>query len=555
MNRKIIPLILIGLLVFSTLALANTSISTSTSSLILSNTNNMGSFLVSNDGTDEVELSYDPSLTIEQNGNIATFNLASNDSSILSGGSQAQIDVEFTGNTQDFSFGTHSVSSTITATNTSDNTLTSTQDVDLRFESTFCDSGSAGGSISLDIDVENEDGHDDQWRLLDNVIIEVDVENDGSQDLDDVVVEIGLFDSQGNDFSDDLDFNDDDDEKRDLGDIDDGDEERMVFNFRVPADFDDGNYKLAIKAYSDDDGESNQCTDRSTDLSNNFYEEIEIERESDDENFIVIENLVYPTDNVLCGESFTIDMDVFNIGDEGDENQIKVELYNNELDLYMENIIREDLEEGDDAHVSFTVDLSQGLENKYYQFKLKTYYNYRSSSDHYRTESEETWTAPISVSNCISNSLLTGNAFLTASLDSEVLPGEELLVSSSITNQDSELKTFVLEAANYDSWAELRSITPTLVTLEAGETKSIDFVFKLSEKTEGLQSFTMQARNALDNSLAEEIEIEVKVAEKEKGLFGKLFEGKDGNLIWLIGAINVILILLIIMVATRLSRK
>ena len=57
-----------------------------------------------------------------------------------------------------------------------------------------------------------------------------------------------------------------DEEKIDLGRLNDGDEETVIFTFRVPPDFDAGSYKLAVKAYSDasNSGENLECTEKNS---------------------------------------------------------------------------------------------------------------------------------------------------------------------------------------------------------------------------------------------------------------------------------------------------
>ena len=54
-------------------------------------------------------------------------------------------------------------------------------------------------------------------------------------------------------------------------------------------DFEDDIFKLVIKAFSDDEGEDKICTDSADDLDQDFFQDIEVERENDEGKFIAFE--------------------------------------------------------------------------------------------------------------------------------------------------------------------------------------------------------------------------------------------------------------------------
>jgi hypothetical protein len=90
-------------------------------------------------------------------------------------------------------------------------------------------------------------------------VIELEVENtDRDENVDDVIVELVILDENGDDVTRDFDL---EDEEIDVGRI--GDDESEIVTFRIdqiPADLEEGKYRLYFKAYSEDE-EDEQCVD------------------------------------------------------------------------------------------------------------------------------------------------------------------------------------------------------------------------------------------------------------------------------------------------------
>jgi len=226
----------------------------------------------------------------------------------------------------------------------------------LNFISDFCDNGEKFSTDSAngdeyklkiaDVETDNSDGDDYDWSPLDEITIEVEVENAGDEKVRDIIVELGLFDPNGKNIVKDLeDLND---KKIELGNLDEEDDDTAIFTFTIPADFDDseGDYYLVIKAYSDDDddlaGEENICTSHFG--REDYYQTINPERETDEENHIVVDNIRLSPTNPQCGEIVQVSVEVFNIGDEDYEDQIKVTLVNKELGIDLEQIISQQMQ-------------------------------------------------------------------------------------------------------------------------------------------------------------------------------------------------------------------
>ncbi len=439
--------------------------------------------------------------------------------------------------------------STLSAT---DGTNNATQTIN--FVKSFCKSGSVGGNLTLNsIDISSSGDQDDEWKPLDKVDVEVEVANDGDNDIKDIFVELALFDSQGRNNVNDLDFENADEEKIDLGRLNDGDEETVTFTFRVPPDFDAGSYKLAVKAYSDDLGENVECADTSDDLDNTFFEDIDVSREDDEGKFIAFDNIKITPSQIACGDTVTLDADVFNVGDE-DQDQVRITLSNSELNLNLQQEIREDLNEGDKSDVTFTFTVPTGVKEKLYSLALSAEYDYRNGN--YRQSSDDETKFGLNVVNCESApSSETGKiAAITASLDSDAKAGKELVVKSTITNLLSNDATFIVSASGYESWADIGSISERILNLKPKESADVELSFNVNDDVSDEQSFTLEVRSG-DKLEAREIKVNIEPAEKqEQPTFTGLNLGGNG-LIWVIGIINVILIILIIIVAVRVSRR
>ncbi len=450
------------------------------------------------------------------------------------------------GNITDLKFGANSV--TIIAKDLNENV--SSNSVSFSIGSGFCKSGEKGELNINDVNIESDGEDEDVWKPLDTITIDVEIENDGDEEIQDVIVKLGLFDSNGNDFADDLDFENEDEEKIDLGDLDDGDEETVTFKFTIPADFDEkGDFKLAIKAYSDDEGENQQCTDRSSDLSDNLFEDIEIEREDDEGKLIAFDNIKAEPSEVLCGDSVKITTDVFNLGDD-EQDQVKVNLINNKLGIDLSREIKEDLSEGDKKEVNFEFIIPKTSTDGSYTFDLSAEYDYRRGT--YRESSDDTTPVILKVFGC--GAITDGRdkqVSIAASLESEAKAGQELVVKTVITNLGADQRDFAVTASGYENWAKLDSISDRLINLKSGESKEVIVRLNVNSDAEGEKSFIMEARSG-DKLETREIAVNIESGQRP-GLGGLNLGGN--SLVWIIGIINVILIILIIVVAARISKR
>jgi len=525
----------ITFLVLSLSLISALSLSPSSQTITLGN--NQTSFTIGNNmnDTDSVSILLTSPPGFIYNINPSTFDLNVSQSKTVS--------VSLTSLPSSLSFGEYG--SRLTATGTSSST-----NATITFVKSFCKAGSIGENLSISrIDI-NSDGSDDlEWRPLDQIEIKVKVENNGDDDVREVNVEIGLYDSEGRNKIGDVDFDSTDEETIDLGTINNGDDDTATFTFMMPADLDEGNYKLVAKAYSDKTGESKECTDTSSDLDNDFYQPIDVVKESDSGKFIAFDNIVLSPERATCGDSVTLSTDVWNIGDE-DQDQVKVNLKNTELGLDQSFEIKNDLNQGDNQQVSFTFQMPQNARDKTYVLGLSSDYDYKNGN--YREHSDDQKEVSLQVIGCAVAPTpgTTKLASIDASLDSDAIAGKEMDITIEVTNLDSKSNTFSISLIGLD-WAVVESISPRTLTLDAGETGEVSLRLTIDEATSKENSFTIQAKSA-NKTDTREISVDVQEAKSSFSL-PQLFQGNA--VMWAIIIINVVLVILIIVVAVRIARR
>ncbi|MDO8556832.1 MAG: putative S-layer protein [Nanoarchaeota archaeon] len=188
-------------------------------------------------------------------------------------------------------------SGTLTATS---GTEQDTATVAITIEPVICDFGPQGSDLTLTIE-KPTNGKD--YKPGETITIKANVENNGSKDID-VKVEAFLFG--------------DEDEIRGASskvlNIDNGDEEDFTFTLDLPTDSrrieSDEDYSLFVKAY-DDDKESNECTQKKTNVNINL-----------NKNDVIIDEKLsqFEPAATTCGGLTTAVLHAINIGDDQQED-------------------------------------------------------------------------------------------------------------------------------------------------------------------------------------------------------------------------------------------
>ena len=421
--------------------------------------------------------------------------------------------------------------------------------VSFSLKESFCKNGQQSSNLSIrnaEFTEYNED--DDVWKFLDKLTLEVEVENNANDDVDDIIVELALFNDKGENVVDGLDFSNNDEEKIDLGDINEDDEEVVTFEFTVPADFEEGDYKLAVKAYSDRNKEENVCIDTSGDFDQSFYQTIKVEKETDEGHFIAFDNLRLTPSEATCGDQVSLSTDVFNIGDE-DQDQVRVNLYSKALNIDLSNEIRNNLDQGDKEKIIFNFVVPSGIADKTYNLELSSEYDYKNGV--YRAQSDENVLVPVKVLGCsVQPSSSDKFVSITADLGSEAKAGKEMIVKATIRNIGNASAAFAIEAKNFESWSKLGKAYNRILTLSPGESGDVEISFMVNSDASGENLFNIEV--ASSGAKTETKEISVNIA-KGSNSFSNLFKGNA--LAWVIGLVNLLLIVIIIIVAVKIAKR
>jgi len=410
----------------------------------------------------------------------------------------------------------------------------------------------------------SEDGEDNKWFPLDRIEVEVELENNGNDEIEDIVFQLGLFEKDSStDIAEDMLWISDDDEEIEIGDIEEkgeDDELKHTFEFRVnPEDLEKGDYYLKIKAYSDDLGENNVCIDYADDLadsdfgSSEYYAEIDINKEEEDEGRAVVVDVeeLNGQINAQCSDIITLNVDVWNICDEN-QDQIKINLYNQELGINQDYTIRDDVDEGDDKQeVEFTFTIPKDAEEKTYTLEFRTYYDYDDDDDTYDEYSDTFKTFLKVAGNC---QVEISEPQITAELDSETpeaIAGKQVIIKSTIKNTADVETTYLISIFGNSAWSNQKSIEPQSITLKSGESKDVNILLDIDADAQGDKEFTIKVDY---NEQTTEQKVALSI-EKSAGQDAVITHLKNNWFIYLIALINIILIIAIIAVVKSMVGK
>ena len=553
MKSKILLTFLLTTFLAVTLINAQVSFS-STTPTVLTKTNFQTSFVITNQGSDTVNVELTLPSTISD-GQGHTVTIASSSprvyNNIATGQNTGSIILTYSGDTTNFNPGEYSANILVKATSITDSNSFLTQTTKLSFVNDFCKYGQNGSSIALaTIDINNNDGDDLEWNPLDNIKLKVEVENNGDDTVSGVYAEIGLIDSKGKNIVNNL-LNLSD-KKISVGSLSSGKSKTVEYTFQVPADFNEEDYSLVIKAYKSGK-EAAICSSYSSDLGSGYFEDITGTRQTDEKKQVVLSNMVVsPETSVKCGEKVQISADLTNIGDQDYSDQVKVTLYNQALKLDTEQIIRGDLNQGDSETVDFDFDVPTDAAEKTYTLEFRTYYDY-NTGDSYRITSNEKFLQTITVKGDCTKQVDTSKPQLqiTAELDSETpeaVAGKQVIVKATLKNNGAD-STYSISAYGNSAWSSLVSVQPETISLKAGESKQVSIVLNVDKEATGDKEFTIKATSG---SSSVEQRVALTVSQSQVQLTAISDHLKKNWFIYLIVLVNVVLIIAIILVIKRM---
>jgi len=417
---------------------------------------------------------------------------------------------------------------------------------------TFCayDNGVSTNLGELDIDIKDITvkegfGDDEEWALLDEVEIEIKVENKGDYDVDSISLEWGIAKE---DFSEWIIEMDEEDEFN----LKDGKEKTYFISFRIDektldVDFDELNedYKLYVRITGDID-DSNSPNDGDATCASDSAD-VKTIVESD---FLILYKLT-ASELVSCGDNVQITADIWNIGD-NDQEEVYIKIFNSALGIN-ERINIGDVNAFDKESLDALVKIPKDAEEKVYYLQLGIYDEDEDifESNEFNDDAEFFVTLNVK-GNCVSSTSNT-KATVSAVLESGGKAGEPLVIKSTIVNSGTGSSTYKINPAGYASWASSATTDLTEFTLNSGESKAVTITLDVKDDASGEQSFNIEILSGTELVKTQPVSVTIEGKSSFSNLTGKVTSGS--GLIWGVGLLNVILILVIIIVAIKVARR
>lgn len=435
----------------------------------------------------------------------------------------------------DFEFG-KAYNVLLTAVGSVSNEVTKT----FKFEdSDFCEYGNPGSlRVTIkDIQVTEGFGEDKDWFAFDKVEVEIEVKNTGSEDIEDVVIEWGLYNTQSGEWTIEVD-------EEDELDIDEGDKEIITITFNLDdsldeglEDLEEGDYIIYIRA-------TGEVADGTYEGENTCSSDSDTGKLTLEKNFVVLSNLKAPEIS-QCGSEVHISGDVWNIGSK-DQNDVYIEIYNSELNIE-EKIEVGDIDSFENTDFDFILNLPEDAQEKRYSLTLTVY---DEDDDVYESGNNDESIFRLGFD--VQGGCSVAKASVIAVLESGGQAGKEMVVKATIKNTGKKTAYYSLNLAGYSEWASSATLDKNSLTLNTGE--SGDVLLKLDVKKDAVGTNLFNLEVLSGNELVVSQPVQVEITKRKWGITGGLFSGEN-KYIWGIGLLNLILIILIIVVAIRIARK
>jgi hypothetical protein len=413
----------------------------------------------------------------------------------------------------------------------------STDNIDFA-NSRFCEYDNPGKlKTSIDnVQVLNGFGSDNEWFAFDEVQVDVIVENNGPEDINNVAVEWGLYDTQTKSWA--IELNEEND-----FDLSSGDDNTVTFTFTLNNKLDEnlkdmkkGNYILYVRATGEVDSGTYEGNDTcSSDSQSNKL--------TIDKDFVTLNNIQVPS-TVQCNSDVQITADAWNIGSRN-QKDVSVNVYNKELGID-QDVNLSNINAFKSADFNADLQLPKEVQEKRYYLTLTVY---DENNDVYQNSNDDkaVFLVPLNVQG----SCTVAQSSVTAVLDSGGQAGQPLVVKATITNTGDSTVTYLLNAATYTTWASSVTLDKTSLTLDAGKSEDVLLTFDVNKDASGTNSFNLEVLSGNQLVVSQPVQVDIT---KNTGIFTNLFSGNN-KYIWGIGILNLILIILIIVIAVRISRK
>ncbi|MCG2718551.1 MAG: putative S-layer protein [Nanoarchaeota archaeon] len=389
-----------------------------------------------------------------------------------------------------------------------------------------------GSSLTIDYDIIDDD---EDFYPGDNIEIEVDVENEGEEDLEDIEVEAVLYDITDGKRLDVV--------KSDSFDLDeDESEDNIDLILEIPTDVDMGNKFIVFISVYEDGNDEEQCDWK-------FEDNLDFKRKKHD---ISIDKIVLSPSTAKAGETVDVKVDVENVGDR-DEEDVYVKVKNGEMDIEVKSELFDidAYESGDDDEYTVTLSFTVPEDAEEGNYDLEIYV-YDEDDENYDSGEEFITIFVEGTSTTTTTTTTTGTATIsTEGTPTEIEAGDSFSIPVKLTNTDDEDKTYTVTVSNIGDWATTTSEIEAF--LMAGQSSTYYLtILPNDDASEGMHSVTVNvkegtkviATKTLSMTIPETTGNEITggsvvEADTEGGVFKNLF---SGTTLWIIGDLLLVVI-------------
>ena len=383
-------------------------------------------------------------------------------------------------------------------------------------------------------------GSSTNWYPLDNIEARVTVTNNGPDTIKNIIVKWILYDTttkkkvmSGSEDSFSLKGNSNYDKSLNID-----------FKLDSPSNLNEGDsYSLYAWATGNDeayDGNPSTCASDNSDSIN-----INI-----DPHFVVLDSLTIP-DSASCGGTAQITGTAWNIGSDDESNTYLI-VSSTQLGINQRVDIG-DINSGDSQDLSFLLNIPDDTPKGTYSLDVSVYNN----KGIFKNDNGDSSKSQLILNINDSCSTVPTASVSANLLSSSVNAGQELTVKATIINTGSTASTFNLDLSGYSDWASLVSIDRNSVTINAGESQDVLITLKANSDASGENKFNIDLDQGT-KSLSQPVSVAIQSGfsfPSLTGFFSKVGASGNNLYLWGIGALNVILVLIIIFVAARVVRK
>lgn len=457
--------------------------------------------------------------------------------------------------------------------------MSTTNNVSLNYVKTFCQNGDLNDTSDFPLNIQISDApsgigssSSTSWFPLDTITVQITLNNQNSNiNLNNIVFDIGLYQlGTNNNVIGNMLWSGGSYNSYNYGSIGTNSNGQITFTFKVNpqviSNQGAGTYHLVVRAYG------NQfCIDHSSNFNNNFGNgaisggyslDVNINQPGNNNAVIVDTSSLPSSTTASCGQSITLSPNIYNVGSNGNsysQNQVLVTLTNPELGLNLNQTIYGGLSSGQSQSVPFTFTVPMNADQKTYPLYFRTFYGYNQNSNNgffnnYQYESQNTFSTPLTIQGgCVYATPDTTQ--VTAQLVSGGKAGQPLVVQATVANTGNKTVTYTFGLEGYSSWASLSSISPTNVTLGAGQSQDVTLNLNVNQNTQGgNQVFYLDTYSNGYLITKQPMSIPITSGFSFGSLTGNAISG--GNwFVWGFGLINLVLIVAIIIILVRLRRR